>query len=356
ATSIFAPPGFAASDVSRPNGPVIVIGADAMTFDLIDPMIKAGKLPNIKRLIQKGASGVLKSEKPMRSPALWTTMATGQPRKVHKIYDFVTGSSYWPKREREKEQRLVTSDMRQSRAIWNFATSGGKRSLVVGWLNTWPAEELNGVMVAPYVALGERRQTSIKGKIYKNAKNQTYPPELFETLQDKIVRANSVSPKTVARILDVPPKGARIYKDIPKLKRYLYTARWSLAGTATNLELVKSLSKKTDYDLVMTYFDGTDTLAHRFWLMRQPLPTIRKRLSHFGIPPKYAEEMKRRFGMSVENFYVVIDEAIGDLWKEFGDDATIIVLSDHGFGDHTRPKYYSKDVPFDGEHKENGII
>ena len=123
-------------------------------------------MPTFAKLIEGGTRSVLMSEKPMRSPALWTTIATGQPRATHRIFDFVTGSWYWPKAERKKKQRLVTSDMRESPALWNMASDAGKESLVVGWLNTWPAEKINGVMVAPYVALGKKKQTSIKGKIY----------------------------------------------------------------------------------------------------------------------------------------------------------------------------------------------
>ena len=42
----------------------IVIGLDGATFELINPLIKAGRLPTIKKMVEKGAHGVLKSTVP----------------------------------------------------------------------------------------------------------------------------------------------------------------------------------------------------------------------------------------------------------------------------------------------------
>ena len=46
----------------------------------------------------------------------------------------------------------------------------------------------------------------------------------------------------------------------------------------------------------MTYFDGSDTLAHRFWLMRQSEEEIRTRLRNQDFDPDIAAELKERFG------------------------------------------------------------
>ena len=71
----------------------------------------------------------------MRSPALWTTIATGQPRAVHGIFDFVTGSHYWP--EQSEDRQLVTSDMRRSPSMWDVMTAANRRSLIA---NVWNAD------------------------------------------------------------------------------------------------------------------------------------------------------------------------------------------------------------------------
>ena len=336
---------------------LIILGVDGVTFKVLNPLVEAGRLPNIKRLIQNGATSTLLSEKPMRSPALWTTIATGQSRDAHGIYDFVTGSSYWPKHLRRKKRKLVTSKMLKVKPLWSMASDAGLQSLVVGWLNTWPAQPLKGAMVAPYVALGKKKQTSIKGKIYKRENQQTYPPRLFSNLKDFIYAADDVPADRIAKMGDMPPKRSKLFKKIPNLKRYLYTVRWSIASALTNTTMLEYLLQKyPDTSLAMSYFDGSDTLAHRFWLMRQPLQEIRARLKGHHLDPKLAEELKSRFGQILDNYYELIDEMVGRIQRAAGPNATIVLISDHGWGKQNRNRAIHKTVPFDGRHELEGIL
>ncbi|MEM6273990.1 MAG: alkaline phosphatase family protein [Myxococcota bacterium] len=338
------------------GGPLVVIGLDAATYDIIDPLIAAGELPNLKGLIANGARAVLQSESPIRSPALWTTIATGQPRSVHGIYDFVTGSSYWPKGQRHTNGSLVTSDMRRSKALWQYASEAGKRVLVVGWLNSWPAERVNGVMVAPFVALGQHKQTSIKGKIYKDEKRQSYPKEVFGQIRNKVVSPDAISTAMLSEIVDIPPPDSPLFARVPKLRRYLYTVRWSLASALTNFAIIDDrMRAEKPFDLVMTFFDGSDTLAHRFWLFRQPLPDIQRRLRAHGIDPKLAPELKRRFGEAVENYYRFIDRELGRLLERLPRSSTVALVSDHGFGTYPEARAIHSTTPFDGMHTLEGV-
>ncbi len=343
-------------------GPVIVIGIDGMTFDVLKPLIEAGRVPHFAKLMETGAHSILRSEEPMRSPALWTTIATGQPRHVHQIFDFVTGSPYWPKALRSSERHLVTSNMRHSPALWDLAGAAGRRSLIVGWLNTWPAQRIEGVMIAPYVALGESRQTSIKGKIYANVDRQTYPARVFPQIKSLIVREDSIRDLDIDRLAHVPPKNSPLYAKVPNLKRYLYTVRWSLASALTHVAMLEnalrtgSLQGEGPFHLVMTYFDGADTLAHRFWLFRQTLPEIETRLRQQNLDPKLAMELKTRFGRVIDNYYVMLDTLIGRIQNAAGEKATLIVLSDHGWGSRNTHDDVDPHVPFDGEHRQNGVF
>ncbi len=351
---VWSAPHAAAPEAQR----VLLVGVDGMTFDVIDPMIRAGKLPTLARLLDGGARAVLTSERPMRSPALWTTIATGEPRSVHDIYDFVTGSAYWPRSQRSREQKLVTSGMRKARALWQYATDANQPSIVVGWLNTWPAEPVLGAMVAPYVALGKAKQTSIKGRIWQNGtKRQTYPADLFDELRTEVVPAEAVSDELVARLVDEPQPRSPLWKQVPLLHRYLYTVRWSLATALTNTAIVTDLLRKEpDSKLVMTYFDGTDTLAHRFWIMREPVPKVRERLAAEGMNPELAAELKRRLGSAVDGYYEVVDASLAKLWDAAGPNANVFVVSDHGWGASKGAKAYHHHVPFDGEHRLEGVF
>ncbi|MCD6241078.1 alkaline phosphatase family protein, partial [Candidatus Bathyarchaeota archaeon] len=51
--------------------PIIIIGLDGATFDLILPWIKSGKLPFLREIMKNGAYGELLSTIPILSPAAW---------------------------------------------------------------------------------------------------------------------------------------------------------------------------------------------------------------------------------------------------------------------------------------------
>ena len=339
------------------DGPVVVVGVDGMTFDLLDPLVRAGRLPHLGGMLARGARAVLLSEEPMRSPALWTTIATGQPRSVHRIYDFVTGSGYWPKELRGSRRQLVTSDMRVSPALWSMLGEQGYRSLVVGWLNTWPAEPIRGVMLAPYVALAQKRQSSIKGRLYRDAKRQSHPAQVFAEILPLVLSPEAVEAARVAKLIDEPTPGSALYRAIPKLERYLYTVRWSISATLTNTAAIERLlATRGPFDVVMTYFDGADTLAHRFWILREPLSQIRGRLRAHGFDPALAAELKRRFGSVVEGYYELVDDMLGRLQRAAGQNATFVILSDHGWGSSPGVRALHDETPFDGEHRLEGVL
>lgn len=74
-----------------------------------------------------------------------------------------------------------------------------------------------------------------------------------------------------------------------------------------------------EWGLLFCYFSTTDPLSHMFWRLRDP--------EH----PVYDEELAEKYGDVIENTYVRMDSVVGHVIERAGDDATLIVLSDHGF-------------------------
>ena len=56
---------------------VFVIGIDGATFDLIKPWVKAGKLPNLTKMMREGTYGELESTIPTNSAPAWTSFVKG---------------------------------------------------------------------------------------------------------------------------------------------------------------------------------------------------------------------------------------------------------------------------------------
>ena len=68
---------------------LLVIGWDAADWKVINPLIQEGKMPALKKLMERGVFGNLKTLDPPLSPMLWTSMATGVRPYKHGIGGFV---------------------------------------------------------------------------------------------------------------------------------------------------------------------------------------------------------------------------------------------------------------------------
>jgi len=115
--------------------------------------------------MQEGSCGILRSEVPRRSPAIWTTIVTGKNRREHGIDDFIVHLG-----EGAEGSVPVTSNIRRVKALWNILTENGVSVGVVNWWATWPAEEVDGFIISDRA-------------FYKGVQNATYP----FVLQDRLV-------------------------------------------------------------------------------------------------------------------------------------------------------------------------
>ncbi|RLE47527.1 MAG: hypothetical protein DRJ18_03130 [Candidatus Methanomethylicota archaeon] len=75
---------------------VIVIGLDGATWKLIKPWAEEGKLQTLKRLMEEGAYGELKSTIPPITAAAWASLLTGKNPGKTGIYDFLYLKVKWP--------------------------------------------------------------------------------------------------------------------------------------------------------------------------------------------------------------------------------------------------------------------
>ena len=67
---------------------VLVIGWDGATWDVVRPLVQQGRMPNIAGIIERGASGVLRSTLHPLSPQAWASFETGVNPGKHGIYDW----------------------------------------------------------------------------------------------------------------------------------------------------------------------------------------------------------------------------------------------------------------------------
>ena len=85
---------------NRTDKKILLIGWDAADWKIINPLMDAGKMPNLEQLVERGVMGNLSTLYPELSPMLWTSIATGKRPFNHGIHGFTEpdpdGNSYQP--------------------------------------------------------------------------------------------------------------------------------------------------------------------------------------------------------------------------------------------------------------------
>jgi predicted AlkP superfamily phosphohydrolase/phosphomutase/Flp pilus assembly protein TadD len=291
------------------HGRVIVLGLDGLDPRAVDLLMSEGKMPNFAKLRQEGAYGRLQSAKPLLSPVVWTTIATGKTPDQHGIGHFVAID------DKTGEELPVTSGMRRVKALWNILSDKGRKVAVVGYWATWPAEKVNGVVVSDHTCyhfLFPQGQTGDAA-----AKQVTYPPELLAKIAPLVRRPADVSLAEASTFIRVDQEE---YDRPFDFNRDVSHFRWALATAESYRAIGLKLFRDERPDLLMTYIEGTDSVAHLFG-----------HLFRAGALSGELAEQQKKFGNAVEQMYLYADRVVGDYMAACDRDTTFVVLSDHGF-------------------------
>ena len=117
---------------------VLVLGLDGMEPYTTKRMMDAGKMPNVKKLIESGAARAdleLLGAMPTITPAQWTTLACGCYPGTHGVTDF------WNQAPDALDTIIYGLDSRlcQAEQLWNVTAEAGKKTLVWQWPgSSWP--------------------------------------------------------------------------------------------------------------------------------------------------------------------------------------------------------------------------
>ena len=308
------------------NSPgVVLLCIDGADPRVIERMVADGDLPTFSRLIETGTFGPLDTYSPTLSPAIWTTLITGQAPHRHGIHGFTryrvpgietfidrfpvsAGLNFRLPRLLEKIDRASSPRVaytrldRRTPTVWQilrYATQGLDPTGVYRWRVTWPAEQTDfesGFMMAANVTLGE-----VKASI-----NELDPELVFSAPEVRdIVRSVPVRPVDSKELWDFfdPPEAAATADETT-----LRVLRRSL--NYTSVRHIEKLMAGRQPRLLVAGFYSVDAFNHLFW---QDLKS--------GSALAGALEQRYRF----------TDERLGELLELLGPATNLIVTSDHGF-------------------------
>jgi len=142
---------------------LVILGFDGMDPDLVEQLVRDGKLPNMKRLMDQGGLYPLATTHSAESPTAWASFATGVNPGKHNIYDFLvrdTGT-YLPDLGMVRREparflfgyvpiaRPKVHSIRGGTSFWVTAGRQGVRSSILTVPVTFPPEEVpNGELLS----------------------------------------------------------------------------------------------------------------------------------------------------------------------------------------------------------------
>jgi Tfp pilus assembly protein PilF len=297
--------------LAAPPRKILFVGVDGADWDIITPLVDQGRLPHFAEFMRQGATGPLLSVEPMLSPLLWTTIATGKLPEEHGILSF---TAYDPKTGLKVP---VSRTDRRVDAFWNILSDHDRTVDIVGWLATYPAESIRGVMVTDRVGY---LAYAGAGDPNSMAPGNVSPEARAAEVAAQVVPASATAYGDFAKIVHVDESTftqarARSFdpKDPVNDMIMLY------ASTRSYFNIARHLLRRDQPDFLGVYFELVDAAGHLFMHYAPPRPS--------NVDPALYE----RYKDAVTEAYVLQDKILGELMDLVGDDTVVILASDHGF-------------------------
>jgi arylsulfatase A-like enzyme len=291
---------------------VVLIGVDGATWDRIDPLVAAGRLPNFARLMDRGHRAWLESLTPQFSPRVWSTVATGCPPEIHGIWGFS---------QRKSEFRVGT--------LWDQLKLEGRSFGLCDYYFTWPPD--------PGIA---ERDFIIPSRLAPD--DTTHPPEyrfyreITEAARQRERRGRHLRPVILAlQGLQAWQHGIRLSTLRVILADLVAGRLWGRheldriwrdrrVSAALEADLFCELIRRRHPEFAVALFTQTDQVSHRYWKYLEP--------EAFG---DVSAGDHRRYGNAIDEVYCEVDRGLGKILSVVSRETDVLIVSDHGFQANT---------------------
>ncbi len=250
---------------------VCIVGLDGTPFSLLKTLANDGVLPNLSRIFESGTFSPMTTALPEISSVAWTSFMTGKNPGKHNIFGFAD------LRPESYEMFFPNYLDMQSETLWDILSKNQKRSVIINMPSTYPAQELNGVLIAGFVA--------------PNYEKAFYPSQLAEKFKEMDYR------------IDLDLEKALQSKD------FLIN---DIEETHERRErAILSLMENEEWDLFTAVITETDRLHHFLW--------------------DELENSDSHYREAFIKYYKRVDNFLGKMNKKIDDDTLFVIVSDHGF-------------------------
>jgi predicted AlkP superfamily phosphohydrolase/phosphomutase len=249
---------------------VCVIGIDGASFDVIKPLVKKGKMPNLGKLMSEGAFGNLKSVHPPMTAPAWVSFATGKHPGKHGCFDFtIPGDTLG-------YAKPISSRNIEGKTFYELLELHGKRCVLINLPCSYPPR--------------------IKGTVLTGLLTRGYNSIFPKNLKEKMPELENY--RIIFDLMRIPDKDFHLIELVRKMHATIFTCS-------------KALFKKTKWDFFFVMFYGIDMIQHR----------------------KYGEMIsyQKKENPDWLKVFEELDNYIGWFLDNAPKNTTFLIISDHGF-------------------------
>jgi predicted AlkP superfamily phosphohydrolase/phosphomutase len=262
---------------------VLLLGLDAADHDVVQRLIRGGRLPTLARLAARGTSARLRSPAGLYAGGVWPTFYTGQPVERHGVFH-------------NKQWRPAAMRVEVPTAEWTSAVPFWER---------WPGSDLESLIIDVPMVLGRPRP--LRG-VYVGGWGThdlicrgSWPAGLWRELEQRFGAP-------------VMPREEFGWPNDESLARLGLTLR---RATEQLRDITIDLSARHPWRFACVVFGALHRAGHYLWDRSQAEP---------GMPPADLPTP------ALLNLYDCLDDAAGRILERVSDDTLVIVFAVHGMG------------------------
>jgi predicted AlkP superfamily phosphohydrolase/phosphomutase len=278
----------------------VLIGLDGATFTILDPLMADGHMPFLRDFLARGyRAGLTSTPNPLTPPA-WVSMVTGRSPGHHGVYDFIrledrNGSIYYT---------LYNSTDILCETVWSMASRQGYKVTHLNFPMMAPPQPVNGYVIPSMVQWRHLKMNIHPRSLYNEiASIPDFQADLWALTYSEVnlaMRHRAMFPNEIA-------ERAWVVENLHRDKQWFI--------------ILRHLMEKKPSDLTAIVFDGVDKLLHPYWHFLDPSTEVGK------LP-----DWQKRLRDEILEYFRQLDTFIRDIVQMAGEDAHIVLASDHGFG------------------------
>jgi arylsulfatase A-like enzyme len=297
----------------RPADRVILLGFDGVAPNLLEPLLAQGQLPNLKRLIETGAYGRLRSASPAKSAILWTSIATGKTMLKHGIVD-------WTYANKKGLQVPFEDRSRRVKTYWEILAERGVSTGTLNWWMSYPPPPI----LHGYIVSNAFRHTAETGTVHPKRLYSRLDPLRLDAAQGLAEMQRLGIPEWRPQDATVPLRHAREVLDAYGL----YVAQDLTVEHAGDL-----LWANEPVEVFSTYFRLVDVTSHFavHFVDRAVYDQAVAAEKAGALDPETEARIDRELARVVAPAYRFMDRIVGKYLARMDARTLLIVCSDHGF-------------------------